>query len=107
MSFCSCGDDLAAYSRTTTQLGLFSSQQVYGESPEEFYMRRSMLMAMLTAMVLTAFSTSLLGQQTGSVVGTVADKTGAVIPGANVTLTNTASKDVRRTTTNAEGFFAF
>ncbi len=70
-------------------------------------MRRSMLMAMLTAMVLTAFSTSLLGQQTGSVVGTVADKTGAVIPGANVTLTNTASKDVRRTTTNAEGFFAF
>lgn len=48
-----------------------------------------------------------MAQQTGSIVGTVADRTGAVVSGAKATLTNLATKDIRTTSTNAEGFFAF
>src|SRR5213593_4742826 len=44
---------------------------------------------------------------TGELNGTVVDQSGAVVPGANVTLTNEASRDQRRTVTNADGFFAF
>jgi hypothetical protein len=35
------------------------------------------------------------------------DGTGAVLPGADIVLTNDSSGDVRRTVTNSEGFFAF
>jgi hypothetical protein len=44
---------------------------------------------------------------TGELNGTVVDESGAVLPGANVTLTNEGSGDQRRTVTNADGFFAF
>jgi hypothetical protein len=46
-------------------------------------------------------------QITGTVTGTVADSSGAVIPGATVTLTNEASKDVRTTVSDSAGYFAF
>lgn len=62
---------------------------------------------MLGLTFLVAFSASLFAQQTGSIVGTVADQTGAVVSHAKVTLTNAQTKDVRNTTSNAEGFFAF
>jgi hypothetical protein len=62
---------------------------------------------MLMVTFLVTLSASLFAQQTGSVVGSVLDKTGAVVPRASVTLTNTATKDARHTTSNAEGFFSF
>src|SRR5207249_7762157 len=43
----------------------------------------------------------------GSLSGKVVDETGALVAGAGVSLTNEASKDVRRTRTNGEGFFTF
>ena len=43
----------------------------------------------------------------GSLSGNIVDETGALVSGADVTLTNEASKDVRRTKTNSEGFFTF
>jgi hypothetical protein len=70
-------------------------------------MRMKLLKAMLMVTVFVAFSTSLFAQQTGSVVGTVTDQTSAVIPHAKVVLTNTATKDIRTTSSNAEGFFSF
>lgn len=70
-------------------------------------MCRSILKTTLAAIIVVASSALLFAQQTGSVVGTVMDKTGAVVASANVTLTNTQTQDVRRSTTNAEGFFAF
>ncbi len=70
-------------------------------------MGNTLLRAMLMVTFLVTLSASLFAQQTGSVVGSVVDKTGAVIPKAKVTLTNTATKDVRQTTSNAEGFFSF
>lgn len=43
----------------------------------------------------------------GTLTGTVADSSGAVIPQASVVAQNEASGDVRRTVTNNEGYFAF
>jgi hypothetical protein len=45
-------------------------------------------------------------QITGSLTGIVMDSTGAVIPNAQITMTNELSGDVRRTTTNQEGYFS-
>jgi hypothetical protein len=61
----------------------------------------------LIAVVFAAFSALLGAQQTGEIVGMVTDKTSAVLPHATVTMTNTQSKDIRTTTSNAEGFFSF
>lgn len=71
-------------------------------------MLRTIWKALVLAIVILSLPKPLLyAQQTGSLVGTVADKTGAVIPEARVTLSNIATKDIRNTTTNGEGFFAF
>jgi hypothetical protein len=45
------------------------------------------------------------GQTTGTLSGTVLDTTEAIIPGAQVTLINTASKAKRGTVSNGQGFF--
>ena len=42
-----------------------------------------------------------------TITGTVQDPSGAVIPGAQVTLTNAASGTVRQTTANAQGYYTF
>ena len=47
-------------------------------------MLKSILRAMLMVPLLVAISTSLRAQQTGSIVGTVVDKTGAILPNAKV-----------------------
>jgi carboxypeptidase family protein/TonB-dependent receptor-like protein len=43
----------------------------------------------------------------GSIVGTLTDETGAVVPGAAVTVTNTATGLSRQTTTNDAGYYSF
>jgi len=43
----------------------------------------------------------------GTVTGTVTDKTGAVVPGATVTLTDTATQEKRTATTNSAGLYTF
>jgi hypothetical protein len=42
---------------------------------------------------------------TGTVVGVVTDATGAIIPGANITLTDVTTKAIRQTVTNKDGQF--
>jgi hypothetical protein len=59
------------------------------------------------AMILGLPGTSHAQRMTGDISGTVVDDSGAVIPGANVTLTNESSLSKRTTVTNAEGFFSF
>ena len=60
--------------------------------------------ALLGALLLG--TSGLMGQSTtGTLTGTVVDATGAVVPKANVTLTSTASGDVRKTTSNNDGYF--
>ena len=43
----------------------------------------------------------------GTITGTVADASGAVVPNANVTLTNASSGDNRKTVTNSDGYYSF
>src|SRR5689334_6992482 len=63
---------------------------------------------LLIVAVLVTTSTFALGQTSrGTVTGTVTDPNGAVIAGAEVTLTSAATKLNRITTTNSEGLYRF
>lgn len=59
--------------------------------------------------VLAAVLASAAGAQTitGRISGAVTDTAGAIVPGATAVLTNQASGDSRRLTTNAGGLFVF
>jgi hypothetical protein len=59
---------------------------------------------MLACVLLLAMQVA--AQQTGgSISGTVTDQSGAIIPGAKVTITNTGTNAAFTATTNAEGFY--
>ena len=60
---------------------------------------------LLLALCTTAFLPVAHAQTTGSLSGTVLDSSGAIIPGAEVTLLDTKSKAKRVTVSNGEGFF--
>ncbi|MFN2453228.1 MAG: carboxypeptidase regulatory-like domain-containing protein [Pyrinomonadaceae bacterium] len=58
--------------------------------------------------ILFSFSLTLFAQTSrGTVSGTVTDQAGAVVPGANITLTNLQTSISRTTTSNDEGFYRF
>lgn len=63
---------------------------------------------LLVCFAFAAGAASLLGQTTvGSVYGIVADGSGAVIPNAKLTLTDTATSLIQRTTSNSSGEYTF
>src|ERR1035437_377130 len=62
------------------------------------------LMAMALLLVFLPFAHA---QTTATVSGTVQDPTGAVVPGAQVSLINEATQDTRVAVTSDAGFFAF
>ncbi len=62
------------------------------------------------AVILTVFIASQTAQAQsifGTITGTIADSSGAVVPNANITITNKTSGDVRRSTSNNDGYFSF
>ena len=61
----------------------------------------------LIAVLLLALCVPALAQNVGSVTGNVKDSTGAVIPGASVTLTSTEHGTDRAQTTSAKGEYVF
>src|SRR5881296_3167791 len=78
------------------------------EEPMTFLsFRRIPLLLVALACLTLAVSPAFAQNITGSLSGTVVDPTGAVVVGADVTITNEASRDVRRTKSNADGYFAF
>ena len=60
----------------------------------------------LAIVMCLATSGSLFAQATASISGRVVDEAGAVLPGANVTVTNTATGAARDTVTNGEGLYS-
>ncbi len=60
---------------------------------------------LIVAGFLLGFSPAARAQTTGSLDGIVHDVSGALVPGAKVTLINEQSKAVRDTTSNGEGYF--
>ncbi|HVH86533.1 MAG TPA: TonB-dependent receptor, partial [Terriglobales bacterium] len=59
----------------------------------------------LVYFLLFAFSSLCFGQGLGSIVGTVTDPTGSVVPGAQVRATETSTGLSRATVTDAQGYF--
>jgi Carboxypeptidase regulatory-like domain len=57
--------------------------------------------------ILMLLPSMLRAQDVASIVGTVTDTTGAVVPGASVTLLNTTTNGMSKTTTNGTGWFEF
>jgi type 1 fimbria pilin len=66
---------------------------------------RAVVVAIAVCMGATAAGAQISG--TGSVQGTVTDTTGAVVGGANVTLTNDATQVKRTATTDKQGLYSF
>jgi hypothetical protein len=63
--------------------------------------------ALMAVLLVIGLSTTGYAQAGGSVAGTVKDPTGAVIPGASVTLMNTALGTQFSATTDGQGVYAF
>src|SRR5437868_2660436 len=63
----------------------------------------------IVALTVLTFSVMPVGGQTttGTISGTVVDPTGALIPGAMVSVTNEATSDSRNTLTSETGNFSF
>ena len=62
---------------------------------------------LIACLILAGSVPAAFGQARGGITGIVTDETGAVLPGADVALTNQAMEaDVRRTVTSDEGFFS-
>src|SRR5437667_1086743 len=73
----------------------------------QFARRRAALLLVALACSTLAVRPAFAQSMTGSLTGTIVDQTGAIVVGADVTLINEASRDVRRTKSNSEGYFAF
>ncbi len=72
-------------------------------------LKKNWCSALLALALCTCLSAIAIGQEiTGSIVGTVRDSSGAVVPGATVTITDPSKSDqvVRTMTTNDSGEFA-
>ncbi|MGD0648989.1 MAG: carboxypeptidase-like regulatory domain-containing protein, partial [Acidobacteriaceae bacterium] len=62
----------------------------------------------LVAMLMLLFALPALhAQTTAQISGIVTDNTGAVIPGASVTLVNEATQDTRVVKSNGDGLYSF
>ncbi|MGI8494833.1 MAG: carboxypeptidase regulatory-like domain-containing protein [Pyrinomonadaceae bacterium] len=62
-------------------------------------------LTLLVCLFFTLSSISKAQESSGKIVGTIADQSGAVIPGAKVTVTNTGTKVTRDTVTDQDGSF--
>jgi hypothetical protein len=67
-----------------------------------------MLPALLTLLVLVSFTVALRAQvDTGSIIGTITDPSGAVVTGAKITLTNEGTGASLTTVTGTDGVYKF
>src|SRR4051794_40822485 len=62
---------------------------------------------LVVSMLLVMAPAALAQQTTATLTGTVYDSSGAIVPGASVSLKNEASGDVRRTVSNGDAYFTF
>src|SRR5687768_6917634 len=62
--------------------------------------------AVLALLLWWSGSSALAQSATGEIQGTIVDQSGAVLPGATVTIVNTATGATREVTTDANGLFA-
>lgn len=69
--------------------------------------RRGLVLRMLAmTFCLALLSIAVYAQETATIVGTVTDPSGAAVPNAKITITNTATGLIRSTTSNSTGAYA-
>jgi hypothetical protein len=68
---------------------------------------RSITRLLGVAILLATWVATARAQTQGGISGLVTDSSGGAIPGATVTVTNTATRGTRTTTTNADGLYSF
>jgi hypothetical protein len=69
--------------------------------------RTSQMLAWLLALLIGTSTAGLAQSTTGTILGTIADPQGAVVPGATVTARNVDTNTSRTTTTDSEGRYRF
>lgn len=79
------------------------------QSGRRTYGRLRLALTMVAVIALAGLSVRFANAQGGfgSLVGTITDPTGAVIPGANVVLTNIGTNEARKAQSNAAGDYRF
>ncbi len=70
-------------------------------------MRMTVLTMVAAALIATIMSGSMWAQSTAQINGTVRDQSGAVMPGVDVTVTQTATGLMRTAVTNGTGLYVF
>jgi Carboxypeptidase regulatory-like domain len=76
---------------------------------KEFFNARRSAMGAIVSLLIVAMGLSLLAQTagTGALTGTVKDPSGAVVPGATVTITSADTGQARTTMSGADGVYKF
>jgi Carboxypeptidase regulatory-like domain len=74
---------------------------------QEAKMRRYLFVLAVALGVAGFLTPNVWAQENATITGTVLDPTGAVIPSAAITLTNTATGQVRQTASNSSGIYTF
>jgi hypothetical protein len=70
--------------------------------------RKCRLSACITSRVILAcWTASLWAAANGSISGTLRDPSGGVVPGATITVVNTALRSEFKTISNAQGYYSF
>src|SRR5882724_12711493 len=67
---------------------------------------RCLLNPLAVAVILLISVTALAQTDTGKIAGTVKDQNGAIVPGANITVTNTRTGEERSAKANDDGMFS-
>jgi hypothetical protein len=75
--------------------------------PNQKFSRVASLVAGLCAAILLGANPAMAQVDTGAILGTVKDESGAVVPGANVTLTNEGTALSLKATANSSGNYIF
>jgi hypothetical protein len=70
-------------------------------------MRRNLFLLLALFSVVGFLAPSIWAQENATVTGSVLDPTGAVIPNVEISLTNTATGQVRQAASNASGIYTF
>ncbi len=84
---------------------MFNTSVIRPAHPARPVQSARLFVLLLVAGLMLAFSPAARAQTTGSLDGIVHDVSGALVPGAKVTLINEQSKAIRDTTSNGEGYF--
>jgi len=85
---------------------VFAESSLTGQRQRAFNWR-GIFSFLLLALAFSFFPSAARAQTTATISGTVEDPSGAVIPGAQVTLTNQETNESRKIQSNGAGLYAF